>query len=220
MLIHVKERGGATIAELAAHIGISDEGARQHLLRMERKGWIRRRETRPTGGRAGRPAAVYEVSPAGEAFFPKRYDELSVALADILVESQGGAALEAALARITDSWVDAWSPRLEGKSLDERLALLKDYYLPGDPFLTIERNGGVALVEHNCPFLNVAMARPALCSITVNALTRLLGYRVYRRRTFQKGDGCCEFRVTPEAVAATTHTFAMERPETSEAGDS
>jgi predicted ArsR family transcriptional regulator len=61
-------------------------------------------------------------------------------------------------------------PRLEGKSLDQRLALLKDYYLPGDPFITIERNGKISLVEHNCPYFNVAMARPAMCSITVNAL--------------------------------------------------
>jgi predicted ArsR family transcriptional regulator len=211
MLLYMKDRGGATIAELAAHIGISDEGARQHLLRLERKGWVERKETRPSDGRAGRPATVYQVSPTGEAFFPKRYDELSIALADIVVESFGPPALAAALERITDTWVDAWEPRLAGKSLDERLALLKDYYLPNDPFLTIERNGRVSLVEHNCPFLNVAMARPAVCSVTVNALTRLLGLRVVRARKFQDGDGCCEFRVlTDQPVDAEQHEFALE----------
>jgi len=211
MLLHMKESGGATIAELAGRIGISDEGARQHLLRMERKGWIRRRETRPTAGRAGRPAAVYEISNAGESFFPKRYDELSVALADILVASHGRGALEGALERISDAWVDTWERRLRGKSLDERLTLLKDYYIPGDPFLTVERNGHVALVEHNCPYLNVAMQRPALCSITVNALSRLLGFRVYRHRRFQNGDGCCEFRVlNDQPVDLEQHAFALE----------
>jgi len=211
MLLQMREKGGATIAELAEHIGISDEGARQHLLRMERKGWIRRRETRPTSGRAGRPAAVYEVSPSGEAFFPKRYDELAVALADILLYTHGRDALNAALERITDTWVTAWAPRLQGKSLDDRLALLKDYYVPGDPFLSIERNGHVALVEHNCPYLNVAMQRPALCSITVNALTRLLGCRVERHRTFQNGDGCCEFRVLPDQpIDPKEHVFERE----------
>ncbi|HEU4928596.1 MAG TPA: winged helix-turn-helix transcriptional regulator, partial [Candidatus Krumholzibacteria bacterium] len=179
----MRERGGATIAELAAHSGISDEGARQHLLRMERKGWIRRRETRTTAGRAGRPAAVYEVSPSGEAFFPKRYDELSLALADILAAAHGRGALTDALEHITNAWVEKWSPRVQGKPLDERLALLKDYYIQDDPFLSVERNGHVSLVEHNCPFLNVAMQRPVLCSVTVNALTRLLGYRVHRHRT-------------------------------------
>jgi predicted ArsR family transcriptional regulator len=211
MLLCIKERGGATIADLAAHVGISDEGARQHLLRMERKGWVTRRETRPTSGRAGRPAAVYEVSSSGEAFFPKRYDELSIALADVVVETGGSAALHRALERVSDSWVDAWVPRLAGKSLDQRLALLKDYYLPGDPFITIERNGSVALVEHNCPYFNVAMARPALCSITVNALTRLLGCRVVRHRKLQKGDGCCEFRIhTEQPIDEKSYAFALE----------
>lgn len=214
MLLHMRERGGATIAELAAHIGISDEGARQHLLRMERKGWIRRRETRPSGGRAGRPAAVYEVSPSGEAFFPKRYDELAVALTDILSQGRERATLSDALEQITDSWVDSWEPRLRGKSIDDRLALLKDYYLPGDPYITIEKNGHVSLVEHNCPYLNVALKRPALCSITVNALTRLLGCRVVRQRKFQNGDGCCEFRIQlDQPIDPESHAFALEARE-------
>jgi predicted ArsR family transcriptional regulator len=89
--------------------------------------------------------------------------------------------------------------------------LLKDYYLPDDPFLSIERNGRVSLVEHNCPFLNVAMARPTVCSVTVNALSRLLGFRVVRARKFQDGDGCCEFRVlTDQPVDASHHRFALE----------
>lgn len=213
----MKDRGGATIAELAAHIGISDEGARQHLLRLERKGWVSRKETRPSDGRAGRPATVYQVSSTGEAFFPKRYDELSIALTDIVAESFGPSALAAALERITDAWVDAWEPRLAGKSLEERLALLKDYYLPNDPFLSIEHNGGVSLVEHNCPFLTVAMARPTVCSVTVNALTRLLGYQVVRVRKFQDGDGCCEFRIlTDQPVDASQHEFALETTDESD----
>jgi predicted ArsR family transcriptional regulator len=211
MLLHMRESGGATIAELAERVGISDEGARQHLLRMERKGWVQRRETRPTGGRAGRPAAVYEVSPSGEGFFPKRYDELSIALADIIAQSNGHVTLRDALEHVTNEWAATWNPRLEGKTLDEKLATLKDYYLANDPFLAVERNGHVSLVERHCPFLNVAMQRPALCSITVNVLTKVLGCRVHRTRTFQNGDGCCEFRVeVNEPVDASRHVFTME----------
>jgi predicted ArsR family transcriptional regulator len=134
-----------------------------------------------------------------------------------MAESFGPSALAAALERITDAWVDAWEPRLAGKSLEERLALLKDYYLPNDPFLSIEHNGGVSLVEHNCPFLTVAMARPTVCSVTVNALTRLLGYQVVRVRKFQDGDGCCEFRIlTDQPVDASQHEFALETTDESD----
>jgi len=59
--------------------------------------------------------------------------------------------------------------------------------------------------------LNVATQRPALCSITVNALSRLLGYRVARQRKFQNGDGCCEFRVLlDQPIDPKQHTFERE----------
>ena len=54
---------------------------------------------------------------------------------------------------------------------------------------------GYRVIERNCPYLNAAMKRPALCSVTVNSLTRLLGVRVDREERFQNGDGRCVFRV-------------------------
>jgi predicted ArsR family transcriptional regulator len=211
MMLYIRQRGGATISELAVHVGISDEGARQHLLRLERKGWVARRPYRTSGGRSGRPAAIYEISDTGEAFFPKRYDELSVALVDVVGDLYGPQAVEGVLARVTDARVREWEPRLRGKSMDERLALLKNYYLEGDPFTSIERDGHVSLVERNCPFRNVAMDRPALCSITVNTLARLLGCRVERVRKFQRGEGCCEFRVmTDQPIDPQSLRFTLE----------
>jgi predicted ArsR family transcriptional regulator len=211
ILLHIKHRGGATISELAAHLGISDEGTRQHLLYLERSGWVMRRESRDSAGRSGRPASVYMVSPLGEVFFPKKYEELTVALMDVVVDLYGDEALEAALRRITDAKVSAWEGRLAGKSLLERLELLKDYYRDGDEFVSVQHDGTVSIIERNCPFLNVAKAKPALCSTTVSVLTRLLGYEVRRRRRFQHGDGCCEFEVCMDKpVDATRFQFAFE----------
>ena len=58
-----------------------------------------------------------------------------------------------------------------------------------------EVSGGFRLVEHNCPFLNVALERPVVCSVTVSLLSRLLGFEVVREEKFQAGDGRCAFRV-------------------------
>lgn len=211
ILLRIKRDGGSTISEIAKHLAISDEGARQHLILLERQGWVSRRPQHSGDGKSGRPASVYEISPRGEEFFPKRYDELSNALLAIVRELYGPEAVKAALARVADAWVKEWEPKLRGRSLDERMELLKDYYVAEDPFISIERNGHVALVERNCPFTNVAMEHPQLCSITVNTLTRLLGMRVSRVRTFQNGDGCCEFRVDRnDIVDPSKVTFALE----------
>lgn len=212
ILLRIKRCGGATISEIAGYLEISDEGARQHLIFLERQGWISRRPRRSAQGRSGRPASVYEISSDGDNLFPKRYDELSIALLDTVNELHGPQAVEAALSRVADQWVSVWEPRLRGLSLGERLDLLRDYYGEDDPFLSVERNGHISLVERNCPYRNVAMARPPLCSITINTLSRLLGYRVVRTQKFQAGDGCCEFRVlTDQPVDATAFPFRLER---------
>lgn len=214
IMLRVKQSGGSTIAELAAHLGISDEGTRQHLIHLERHGWITRLDARDSTGRSGRPASVYVISETGEALFPKRYDDLAVALVDTVLELYGPEAVEAALTRITDAKVAEWESRLRGKSMEERLEMLKNYYAEGDEFTRVKKNGSTAIVEHNCPFLNVAMARSALCSTTVSVLSRLLGCQVHRRRKFQRGDGCCEFEVrTDHPVDAASFRFALEPPD-------
>jgi predicted ArsR family transcriptional regulator len=68
-------------------------------------------------------------------------------------------------------------------------------------------------VENNCPFLNVAAQQPALCSVTVSTLTRLLGLQVTREERFQSGHGRCVFRVhTDKPVNTKGLKFHWEPP--------
>jgi len=221
ILLYLKNRGGATIAELSAHLGISDEGTRQHLIHLEKNGWVVRCDARDGTGRSGRPASHYRVSGSGETFFPKQYGVLSTTLMDIVADLYGNTAIEAALTRMTDEKVHEWTTRLEGKSLQERVDMLRDYYREGDEFTSVSReNGSMAIVERNCPFLDVANAKPALCSTTTSVLTRLLGCEVRRRRTFQNGDGCCEFEILADRpVDGRQFNFAFEDDFVSAADD-
>jgi DeoR family transcriptional regulator, suf operon transcriptional repressor len=211
ILSHLKQRGGASISELATHLGISDEGTRQHLIQLERSGWVTRRDPKENTHRSGRPASVYFVSARGEVFFPKKYEELTLAVLGAVADLHGESAVEAALARITDEKVKEWTARLRGKTLEQKLDLLKNYYREGDEFTSVEHSANPALIERNCPFLDVARSKPALCCTTVNVLSRVLGCEVRRRRTFQGGDGCCEFEVRVDRpIDATPFPFATE----------
>ena len=90
--------------------------------------------------------------------------------------------------------------------------MLRGFYFEGDPFTSVERvDSETILVERNCPFQKVAMARPQLCSTTVSTLTRLLGVRVERRRRFQNGDGRCTFHVlADQPIDPASFRFAFE----------
>jgi predicted ArsR family transcriptional regulator len=212
LLARLKHGGPSTTAELAAHVGVTYEAVRQQLRALEADGFVAKRKEPAGPGRAGRPTSRYALTPAGDHFFAKRYDALAVELIDTASAVLGPEALERLLATLTEERVRAWAPRLEGLSLEERLAALREIYLDDDPFTTVEHGeDGPRLIERNCPYLNVASRRPALCSVTVSTLKRLLGVEVVRDERFQAGDGRCVFRVLADRpVDPMAFTFGWE----------
>lgn len=211
MLIFIKNKGSATAGEVAAHMRITREGARQQLQQLEREGWIER-GARAQAEHAGRPAVAFVISAAGDHLFPKSYDALSLTLMDAVADRLGPQALDKLLAALTDHQVRQWEPKLAGKSLPERIKALKGIYDVDDAYTSVKKDArGYVLVERNCPFLNVALKRPRLCSVTVATLTRLLGVRVVREERFQDGDRRCAFRVLEdEPVDVKSFRFISE----------
>lgn len=195
ILALLKEHGEVTTASIADRLDVSYEAVRQQIKQLEAMGLVERhKRANPSG--VGRPLRHYSLSPAGDHLFPKNYDELAVELIDAIGNTLGSKALHRVLANLADAQVAQWESQLAGKSLEERLRLLQGIYIENDPFTDVREEDGVLhLVERNCPYLNVASRRPALCSLTVSVLSRLLGYRVTRVQRFQDGDGRCMFRV-------------------------
>ena len=205
ILLAIKERSGAEVSEVARTLGITHEAARKQMLDLLRSGWITTTcaddEDDPVS--AGRPAAQYCLTQAGENLFPKIYASLTLQLLD-------DAGVEG-LARIADSVVERLRERASGTSLAERLAAAREVYFDADDFTSVEQRGETwVVVEKNCPYLDVAVQRPAICSTTVSALRRFTGREVVRERRFQDGDGRCEFHV--RGGRARNTRFEIEPP--------
>jgi predicted ArsR family transcriptional regulator len=195
----LKRDGKAAIADLAGRLGMSGEAVRQQLLQLQREGWVEAVRDEAHEKRSGRPAAHYRLTTAGDHLFPKNYDDLGVALLDAVAGHLGPDALAKVLSAMTESRVKAWEQRLVGKSLHEKLQALTALYEPhtaNAAYAHVENGAsGLRLVEQNCPYLNVARERPAICSVSVSLLSQLLGLEVVREERFQDGDGRCVFRV-------------------------
>jgi predicted ArsR family transcriptional regulator len=209
----LKRKGPATIRELSQRLRITYEAARQQINALLDGGWIAAAPDHgPPAGRGRRPQH-YVLSEAGEHVFPKHYDALSSELVSTLAESCGSKALTAVLERMTQARVDRWRPQLARLPLKPRLQALRGLYEEDDAYMEIKWRGKVPLlIERNCPFLSVAKKHPALCSVSVCTLSRLLGVRVVRERRFQDGDGCCVFRVCVDEPLAEETPFAIEEP--------
>lgn len=208
----LKHDGTATIAELASRLEMTREAIRQHLLPLEFEGWISKNIKRDPGNGGGRPSTCYSLTPEGDHLFPKNYETLTVEVLDTVADQLGSEALTQVLSKMTEARVREWEPRLQGLGLAERIDALKEIYMEGDSFMEADHTGDkLSLIERNCPFLNVAKRRPVLCSVTVSALTHLLGYKVIREERFQNGDGRCVFQVLlNEPIKDCSFDFTLE----------
>jgi len=214
ILLALKRQGPATIAQLADELRLTGEAVRQQLLQLQREGWVESRISRsPERGRTGRPATSYSLTDAGDHLFPKHYDELNVAMFDAIADELGPDALKKILARLADTKVSLNEGLLRGMNLAQRVQALKDWYLKDDPHMEVEQTeDGFRMIERNCPYINTAMNRPSLCSVSVNALSKLLGVRVEREEKFQNGNGRCIFRVyANEPIDEETFEFELEK---------
>ena len=210
----LKRSGALTIRELAALLHITYEAVRQQLRELGQAGWVTA-EPAASAAAAGRkrgPASRrYRLSAAAEHLFPKQYDELSVELVQRALEQFGGAGVVAMLARMTQARVARWAPQLKGLGTREKLKALSALYGDRDAWMQVQwRDGAPALIERNCPFLNVATAHPAICSVSVNTLSQLLGCKVVREQRFQAGHGRCVFRVRLDEPRPPGAAFALE----------
>ena len=198
VLLCIKQQGKATTAMIAEKLQISYEAVRQQLRQLEASQMVVSSKQRDDDRRLGPPTHYYKLSSEGDHFFPKAYDELAIDLIDTLVPALGPDALRQVLTSFTDTVVHQWLARLKDKPLEDRLEALRGLYIESDAYMHVdidEASNTLRLVERNCPFLNVAAHRPALCSVTISTLSRLLGYKVMREERFQDGDGRCVFRV-------------------------
>jgi predicted ArsR family transcriptional regulator len=213
ILLALKRQGPSTIAQLADELQLTGEAVRQQLLQLQREGWIEAKITRsPERGRTGRPATSYSLTDAGDHLFPKNYDLLNLVVLDAVTDELGQDAARKVLRRVTDDRVAATENTVRNLPLEKRVEVLKNLYFESDPFMESEKvEDGYLLVERNCPFFNTAMRRPALCSVSVNTLSRLLGVRVVREEKFQNGAGRCVFHVyANEPIDPEKNEFRLE----------
>jgi predicted ArsR family transcriptional regulator len=213
ILTLLKQNGSETISGLSRKLNISNEGIRLHLVQLERDGYIKR-NTEKSAPKGGRPAIIISLTSKGETLFPKHYDALTIEVIDTVAEQLGKDAVKKILSALVDKRVREWQQLLNGLSLAEKLEALKNLYISNDLFMDVDydhETKTMILIERNCPFYDVAMHRPVLCNVTLNTLTRLLGYHVVREKRFQNGDGCCSFRVkTDQPIDSSAFFFEDE----------
>ena len=117
-LDYIRRHGETTVRDLGGLLDLTPTGIRQHLSILERDGLVAVRDIR---GRVGRPAFVYSLTPAGDALFPNRYDELSNHLLDEIRAIAASKGLQSVLMRVAERNAEPYEAGLRDLPLAQRV---------------------------------------------------------------------------------------------------
>jgi DeoR family suf operon transcriptional repressor len=190
VLVQLKRSQPLTAKELAARLGVSLNAARHHLKELEVEGLVRYDRSRRG---VGAPAFSYRLSPAGEALFPRRYQETLTSVLDQIVEREGREAAVALLDSHLGRLAAQLKTELAGLSAQERLAAVAR--VRSEQGYMAEALAPAVLTEHNCAIQAVAERFPEICAAEARFLEDVLGAEVDRRGHILSGCAACEYHV-------------------------
>ncbi|WP_390843068.1 helix-turn-helix transcriptional regulator [Nostoc paludosum] len=170
---------------------------RQHLYALQKEGLVTyQKQARPMG----RPAKLWELTPAADRFFPDRYAELTLGLINSMKEAFGEEGFDRLLEVRTREQIQAYRaivPR--HTSLQQQLEALaaqrtEEGYMAE---VTDQADGTFLFAEKHCPICAVATACTALCQMELEIFQAALGddVSVERIEHILAGDRHCVYLV-------------------------
>jgi predicted ArsR family transcriptional regulator len=189
ILAFLKTHGQATLAEVAAHLEVSKQGALRHLEALEASGLA---TVAPADAhRRGRPENVYKLTPAAGDHFPDGHRELTAELVDFMTTEQLKHFFERRAARLEAEY----APRLAGLDFGARvreLARLASEH--GHMAEVVELADGSLAIRHcNCPIQDVAARTGLPCVSEQQMYERLLGTDVARTTWMAEAADDCTY---------------------------
>src|SRR5215213_2543363 len=199
-IVTLLRRGGQTVDDLAAEVGLTNNGVRAHLATLERDGLVTQQGSVRSSSGGGKPAYVYQLTPEAEALFPKAYEPVLGRLLDVLSEGLGPEESEALLRGVGRRMAEVRGAPEGGARArtEEAVAALNE--LGGLAELE-ERDGGFLIRGYGCPLAAVTPDHPEACRMVETLIAELAGLAVRERCERGAKPRCC-FEVTPAESAA------------------
>ena len=189
VLLLLKATGQATLADIAAHLEVSKQGALRHLDALEEAGLlVRSNEAHP---RPGRPEHVYRLTAAAAEHFPDGHRELASELVQFMASDQVERFFSERAAR-REAVIAAELAGLDLASRVHRLAEMAT--ASGHMSEVVENQDGSFEIRHcNCPIADVAAATGHPCRNEQSMYGRLLGAEINRTSWAAASDPTCTY---------------------------
>lgn len=189
----LKTKGRATVLGLADQVNVSAVTVRHHLSGLQADGLV---EATLERGTVGRPRHVYHLTDAGEELFPRQYLSLSRRLLDRINSSLSPDLISRLFEEMARQIVSEHAHELGQKPPAERMDVLADI-LESEGFMVTweDRDDEYWVIEHNCPYRNLAHDFPAVCQLDKTLIASILEAPAEKIRCQVEGAADCAFRI-------------------------
>ncbi len=188
ILNHLKINGSMTAAVLAKDFGMTSEGMRLHLLKLEEHGFVKS-ESRTKG--VGRPTILYSLTALSGKQFPDNHANLTVQLLETVQRLLGPDTLQLLLDDKKLKDFERYEKALENAtSLDEKLELLTEIRIREGYMAEWSKEGDYWLfINNNCPIGKAAAQCNGFCKGEIENIHKLLGEKLHIERTENSAKG-------------------------------
>lgn len=199
ILLELKRDQPLVAKQLAERYDVSANAVRRHLKELEAEGLVE--HVRERRGR-GAPTHAFRLTAAGEALFPRRYEE---ALTDVLAYVAATAGRDRVREIFAERFRGAAARlrrELDGAPFERRLDAVVEH-LSREGFMA-EWSAGAGearIAEHNCAVQLVAERFPEICDAEADFLRETLNADVRREAYIPDGCNACRYAVSVAAVA-------------------
>lgn len=190
----LNHKDGATLDELASHLGITKTAVKEHILKIESRGYLTFTDSK---GSVGRPRRRYLLSEEGHDAFPKQYSWLSNALLGLLAQDMGAAGVSKLMKSLANQVAKSMESKLKNeKSTSGLLGKINGIMNELGYRTTLKQSDvrkGAVLEATNCVYHSVAKEHPALCAFDVQFLENVSGMKVTLETCIARGGSVCRF---------------------------
>ncbi|WP_234572746.1 helix-turn-helix transcriptional regulator [Rhodohalobacter sp. 614A] len=195
----LKYQGPTSISGIASAMGVTTEGARFHLLKLEKEGLLKSRSV--AKGR-GRPKQIWSLTQKGHNRFPNTHAELTANLINMMRETLGEQAVDQVIERHQQAMRSRYSQEIDNTdNLENRIAKLAEIRTREGYMAEYEKEDGYFLfVENHCPICSAAKACQGFCKAELLSFNFVLGQDVKVERTehIVSGERRCTYKITPK----------------------
>lgn len=194
LLLLLKKKGEMSIEEMSNALNITPIGVRQHILALEKNGYISYRIRRKG---IGRPGYLYSLTSKAEEFFPNNYRNFILDILKEIEEEYGRESIERFFKKRKDRLFKHFSSVLGNvKNFRTKISIFLDLLKEQSHIVDIQdRVKDVELIQFNCPISAVSGIYREACKYELELYRDLFGEEVDRLQCISEGGRYCSYSI-------------------------